>query len=116
MVPVAIARQLALSMPEAQEKSHFDIPDFRVKNKIFATIHIAKNYMMVKLSPIDQSVFCSYDKDVIFPVPGGWGRQGATFISLAKVRKAMLRDAIQAAWKTTAPVSLRKKYFPGKEH
>ena len=114
MVSVTIARQLALSMPETQEKSHFDIPDFRVKNKIFASIHIIKNYMMVKLSPIDQSVFCSYDKDVIFPVPGGWGRQGATFINLGKVRKAMLRDAIQTAWKTVAPVSLRKKYFPGK--
>ncbi|HEX7902960.1 MAG TPA: MmcQ/YjbR family DNA-binding protein [Chitinophagaceae bacterium] len=112
MVSVVIARQVALSMPEAQEKSHFDIPDFRVKNKIFASIHTDKNYMMVKLSAVDQSVFCSYDKEVIFPVPGGWGRKGATFINLEKVKKAMLRDAVQTAWKTVAPVSLRKRYFP----
>ena len=32
--------------------------------------------MMVKLSLVDQSVFCAYDADIIFPVPGGWGKKG----------------------------------------
>ena len=78
MVSIAAARKAALSFPETEEKKHFDTPDFRVKNKIFATIHEDKNYMMVKLSLVDQSVFCSYDSTIIFPVPGGWGRGGAT--------------------------------------
>lgn len=113
MVSVAIARNLALALPEAEEKSHFDIPDFRVKNKIFASIHTEKKYMMVRLSVIDQSIFCSYNKEVIFPVPGGWGRRGATFINLEKVKKSMLQDALQIAWITVASPALRKKYFPG---
>jgi hypothetical protein len=29
-------RQLALALPESEEKSHFEQPDFRVRNKIFA--------------------------------------------------------------------------------
>lgn len=105
---------MALSLPEAEEKSHFHIPDFRIKNKIFATLHADKNYMMVKLSVIDQSFFCSYNKEIIFPVPGGWGRQGATFINLKKIRKTMLKDALTTAWKTVAPPKLTEKYF-GKE-
>ena len=111
MITIEQARKAALSLPEAEEKPHFHLTSFRVKNKIFATIHADKNYMMVKLSTVDQSVFCSYDKNVIFPVPGGWGRQGATFVNLKKVRKAMLVDALTTAWKTTAPVKLIEKYF-----
>jgi hypothetical protein len=111
MVTIEQARTLALSLPEAEEKSHFHIPDFRVKNKIFATIHIDKNYMMVSLSVIDQSVFCAFDKDVIFPVPGGWGLKGATFVNLKKVKKSMLKDALTTAWKKTAPPKMVEKYF-----
>lgn len=111
MVTIEQARKLALSLPEVEEKSHFHIPDFRVKNKIFATIHTDKNYMMVSLSIIDQSVFCAFDKEVIFPVPGGWGLKGATFINLKKVRKTMLKDALTTAWKWVAPQKMGKKYF-----
>lgn len=113
MVTLATARQAALALPETEEKSHFNTPDFRVKGKIFASLHTDKYYMMVKLNPIDQSVFCAFDKNVIFPVPGGWGKKGATFINLKKVRKAMLADALTTAWKTAAPSGLRKHYFPG---
>jgi hypothetical protein len=115
MITIEQARKAALSLPETEEKPHFLRTSFRVKNKIFATIHADKNYVMIKLSLVDQSVFCSYNKKVIFPVPGGWGRQGATFINLKKVKKAMFIDALTAAWKTTAPVKLIEKYF-GKEN
>src|SRR5688572_15519711 len=94
------ARKAALSLPEVEEKKHFNIPDFRVNKRIFATLHEDKSYAMVKLTPVDQSVFCSFDKNVIFPVPGGWGRKGATFIDLKKVRKDVFFDALTTAWKT----------------
>ena len=110
MIPIEQARKAALSLPETQEKPHFHLTSFRVKNKIFATIHADKNYMMVKLSAIDQSVFCSYNKEVIFPVPGGWGKNGATFINLKKVKKAMFLDALATAWKSIAPAKLIEKH------
>jgi hypothetical protein len=112
MITIEAARQLALSLPETEEKSHFDTPDFRVKNKIFATLHVDKQYMMIKLSAEEQSVFCAFDKDVVFPVPGGWGRKGATFFNLKKIKKAMLLDALIVAWKTIAPKKMVQKYFP----
>lgn len=115
MMTIEQARQIALALPETEEKAHFHLASFRIKKKIFATIHADKNYVMVKLSPTDQSVFCSYNKEVIFPVPGGWGKHGATFINLKKVRKSMFLDAITTAWKTVAPPKLVEKYF-GKEN
>lgn len=54
---------------------------------------------MLKLSLIDQSVFCAYENgSVFYPVPGGWGTKGATFVELAKVRKDMLKDALTVAY------------------
>ena len=114
MITIEQVKKAALALPETEEKPHFHLTSFRVRNKIFATIHADKNYVMVTLSAIDQSVFCSYDKDVIFPVPGGWGKKGATFIDIKKVKKTMFIDALTTAWKKTAPAKLVEKYF-GKE-
>lgn len=111
MVSIESAKKAALSLPEAEAKKHFDLPDFRVKNKIFASLHSDKNYIMVKLSLVDQSVFCSYNTAVIFAVPDGWGRQGATFIDLKKIKKEMLLDALTCAWKNVAPKKLVHQYF-----
>lgn len=101
MADLQIARQIALSQPDAEEFQHFDHPAFRIrKGKIFATLWPKENRMMVKLTPIDQSVFYSFDASVFYPVPNKWGLDGATFIDLSKVRTDMLEDAIQLAWQT----------------
>jgi hypothetical protein len=98
MITLEEYRELALSLPDTVELPHFDNPSFRVNNKIFATYWIKDNRAMVKLSPVDQSVFCSFDKTVFFPVPGAWGKRGATFIELAKVRKDIFKDALTTAY------------------
>jgi hypothetical protein len=111
MVTIGNARKEALLLPETEEHSHFGKPDFRVRKKIFSSIHEEKKLMMVKLSLLDQSVFCAFDPAIIYPVPGGWGRQGATFINLQKIKKPMLVDALTTAWKNVAPTKLFEKYF-----
>jgi hypothetical protein len=63
------------------------------------------------LTLIDQSVFCSFDKTVIYPVPGAWGLQGATTVNLKKVRLSMLKDAVTTAYCTVAPPKLAEKFF-----
>jgi hypothetical protein len=112
MVSIAVARQSALALPEVEEKSHFEKPDFRVKNKVFAVIHTDTNRAVVKLNVADQSVFCSFDETIIYPIPGGWGKKGWTFINLKKVKKNMFLDALATAWKTVAPAKMVVKYFP----
>lgn len=110
MVTIEEARNLALSFPETDEHPHFDKKAFRVKKKIFATLDGKACRMMVKLSSTNQSVFCSYNSEVIYPVPGGWGRQGAAFIELKKVRKSMFRDALTTAYCNVAPPKLGDQF------
>ena len=104
------ARIIALSFDEAEELPHFEKPSFRIKKKIFATLDEKKTRVVIKLSETDQSVFCSYDKTVIYPVNGAWGKQGWTIIELDKVRDDIFRDAITTAYCTVAPKKLAEKY------
>jgi predicted DNA-binding protein (MmcQ/YjbR family) len=95
---IETARQIALSLPGTDEYPHFDKQAFRANNRIFATLWLPEQLMMVKLSPIDQSVFSTFDPSIIYPVPNKWGLQGCTFFELRTVREDMLKDALTIAW------------------
>jgi hypothetical protein len=98
MVDIETARKLALNLIGATEQDHFGKPSFRVNKRIFSTLWVKERRMMVTLSPIDQSVFSSFDPTIFYPVPNKWGLKGATFIELDKVRQDMLEDALTLAW------------------
>ena len=112
MVSNDTVRKLALAFPQTDENPHFHRKAFRVKKKIFATIDEAKRNVTLILSQVDQSVFCSYDPTVISPVPGGWGRMGATSVDLKKVKLSMFKDALTVAYCGRAPKDLAEKYNP----
>jgi len=109
MVSIETVRKLALSFPETDEHPHFHLKAFRVKKKIFCTLHEKDNRVMVKLSQVEQSVFCAFDNSVIYPVPGVWGKKGATFIELGKIKKIMFKDALTVAYCNTAPAKLAEQ-------
>jgi hypothetical protein len=102
MVNLDTFKQLALSFPGVEEQPHFEKTSFRVKKKIFATHAADSHIVCVKLSEIDQSVFCAFDKTVIYPVDNKWGKQGWTLVDLKKVRKDMLKDILNVAFNEVA--------------
>lgn len=110
MISLATVRKLALTLEGVDEKPHFEKISFRVKNKIFATVDVKVNIVVVKLSQIDQSVFSNYDRSIIYPVPGAWGHQGWTMVEMKKVRKDLFTDVLMTAYCTVAPAKLSDKY------
>lgn len=112
MVSASEARKLALSMPESDEHPHFERAAFRVKKKIFMTLHEKKKQAVVKLSVVDQSVFVKAPNNAIMLVPNKSAAQGWTLIDLTKVQKTIFRDAVQSAWFTVAPTQMVQQYFP----
>lgn len=112
MIDVKTVRKLALAFDEAEEKPHFEKQSFCVRKKIFATLDTPAQTVVLKLSAIDQSVFCDYDRNAIYPIPGGWGKQGWTAVELKKVRKELFKDALTTAYCTVAPKKLAEKYLP----
>jgi hypothetical protein len=108
-------RRMALSFPEAEEKSHFGTADFRVRNRIFATLP-DDDHAVVKLTPEQQEIMTGSEPGIFEPVKGGWGRQGWTRVKLAAADELTMRSALLTAWRNVAPVKLRKAHdeAPGK--
>lgn len=98
MVSLKTFRQLALSLEGASEEPHFEKTSFRVKKKIFATLNEKENKATIKLSLPEQDLFCIYDKNVMYPVPNKWGKQGWTHINLKTIPKEMCEDAVRTAY------------------
>jgi hypothetical protein len=92
-------RRIALGMKDAVESSHMDHPDFRVHNRIFATLHADLKWGMVKLTPEQQARFIAEDRDAFRPEQGAWGLQGCTAVRLAVVGEEILGEAMTLAWR-----------------
>lgn len=99
-------RQIALSFPETDEKPHFEKPSFRVKGKIFVVHNQAMNRISVKLSEVEQSIFCAFDQAMIYKVPNKWGNQGWTLVELEKAPVELLEAIIMESYCENAPVKL----------
>jgi hypothetical protein len=94
-------RRIALSFDGAAEGSHMGAADFRVGGKIFATLATEKQgYGNLMLTPEQQAEFVGELPDVFLPIPGGWGRMGATHIRLAQASEDALTGALRVAWKS----------------
>ena len=106
-VTVKTFRKLALAQPEAAEVGHMGHPDFRVENKIFATLGYPDGgHGMVKLNLEQRDGFVDAEPQAFAPVPGGWGRTGATLVNLKAVSLNALAAAIELAWGNVAPKKL----------
>lgn len=92
-------RRLALSLPEAVESSHVNHPDFRVRNKIFATLGYPDDrHGMVKLTPAQQEELLRAAPETFRPAAGAWGRSGSTVVLLSATKMATLAPIIRLAW------------------
>jgi hypothetical protein len=97
-------RKLALKMPDATEGTHHGVADFRVANKIFATLAYEKEGCgVLLLTPEQQEGMIADAPEIFSAVPNAWGRQGATLVTLAAVKADILEAALRTAWRRRAP-------------
>lgn len=99
-------RKLALAFPEATEEPHFEKTSFRVRKKIFATMAPEKAEVVLKLPPLEQTVFSDASGGAIYPVANRWGQQGWTVALLGKAKTDLLRDALACSYRCVAPKKL----------
>jgi hypothetical protein len=96
-VTSAQARRLALALAGACETPHMSRTAFRTTRKIFATLAGDGADLNLMLDPDLLDFYCEHAPDAFTPVPGGWGRLGATRCDLGRVDEATLRSALEAA-------------------
>ena len=110
-------RRLALAMPDAIESAHMGHPDFRVNNRIFASLHhdrASGMVGMVKLTPEQQEQFIQDDPDTFSPEAGAWGRAGCTKVRLASADEETVGEALTLAWQNILKTPRSKTRRPAK--
>ncbi|MFN7304540.1 MAG: MmcQ/YjbR family DNA-binding protein [Phenylobacterium sp.] len=99
----ARAKELALSLEGASERPHFDRTALRTPRKTFATLAVDGADINLMFDSDLRDFFCEQDPAAFSPVPGGWGRMGATRCDLSAVDDAGLVSALKAAHALAAP-------------
>ncbi|KQZ26754.1 hypothetical protein ASD50_04100 [Mesorhizobium sp. Root552] len=102
MVTGSRFRDMALSFAGAVEGGHFDVTDFRVKGRIFATWRDKDSRAVLKLAPDQQKLLMETSRTVFSPVDGSWGQKGWTKVALDIADEATLHHAMKMAWSTLA--------------
>lgn len=95
-VTPAQARKLAVALDNTSASPHFNRTAFRTPRRIFATLANDGDDLNLMFDPALRDFFCEQD-DSFSPVPGGWGKQGATRCDLKRVDKDTLLSALKAA-------------------
>ena len=109
MITAEEVRQLALSLPEVEERETWGHPTFRVRDKIFATLAPNEQQADVKASLEKQDMLIAADPDT-FSVAQYTGRFGWVSVQLSTVHSGLMRDLVIEAWRRTAPKRLVAGY------
>lgn len=101
MVTMSAARKILLSLPDAREGAHMGHPDFRVNNRVFASLWPNKKKLaVIKLSIANQTALLQMDPEAYSL--NGWSRQGWTNVHLDKVTPTRFRTLAKESWNTVS--------------
>ncbi len=103
-------RALALSLPRAIEKPHFERASFRVdapRGKTIATLLERDATANVFLTIEEQEMLVGAEPLVFSKVPNKWGDKGATTIALAAADEITALSALKMSWRHAAPSKLQ---------
>jgi hypothetical protein len=104
MITAAAVRALSLAMPEAVQSSHFDVTDFRVRDKIFATIHPGgKKGALLRLDADEVAAVAEAHPRAFERVASN---ARALLVVFAHVDRAQYEHLLVEAWRGTAPKRL----------
>ena len=92
-------RKLALSFAGVTEGQHIAHPDFRVGDRIFATLGAPDGrHGMVQLLPEQQELAMEAEPGSFKSAAGAWGRGGSTFVMLETASDEWVQRALHWAW------------------
>lgn len=95
-------RELAMRLPQAEERDHFGTPSFRVRGKIFAQFSRGGDDVLFKFSLEQLDVLRMSAGDLFRPDPG-WGKYGWTHVRIAEMEEAWVDQLLRDAWRGVTP-------------
>ncbi|MDQ1474649.1 MAG: hypothetical protein QOJ99_6129 [Bryobacterales bacterium] len=108
MITVEQARAILLEMPVVEEGTNNGNPDFRVKNKMFATF--PRGFIFVNLRVGDEEVAILISQRRVFSIPEVNARGGWVSVKLAAITEEEFVQVAWKAWRYTAPPRISLQY------
>ena len=102
-VEIARVKALIATLAAVSSAPHFHRTAFRTPRKTFATLDETGRDLNLMFDPDHRDFFCEQLPEAFSPVPGGWGRMGATRCDLTVVDEATLLSALTMAHRLAAP-------------
>lgn len=102
-------REIALSLPEAEERETWGHATFRIRNKLFAMMAADEATASVKCVQEEQRACIGSDPDTFY-MPPYVGKHGWVGIVLERIDRDELTELVTEAWRMTAPKRLLKSF------
>jgi hypothetical protein len=94
-------RQIALSLPAAEERETWGEATFRVRNKIFAMMGSDGRWASIKATHEEQQALIEGDPDAFY-LPGYVAQHGWVGVRLARAKGDEVAELLTEAWRMTA--------------
>jgi hypothetical protein len=101
-------RRIALGLEGTTEAPHFDRAAFKVA-RIYVTLTADGKTANFKFTPDEQEFKCMLAPEAFAPVPNAWGKQGWTTATLARLKAAELKSALETAWQHAVPKKPKRR-------
>ena len=98
-------RQIAHTLPGAQESTSYGTPAFKVKGKLFARLHQDGESLVVGVDFDERAEMMSADPEKFY-ITDHYLNYPWMLVRLSKVRSDQLRDLLIASWRRAAPKQL----------
>jgi hypothetical protein len=105
-------REIALALPEAEERETWGNATFRVRNKIFVIMAADGTSASVKATKDEQTALLAEDPET-FTYPAYVGHHGWVGVDVGRVDGAQLRELVTEAWRLTAPKRVVRAFDGG---
>ena len=98
-------RQIALTLPGAEESTSYGTPAFKVKGKLFARFHQDGEALVVSVDFDERAEMMSADPEKFY-ITDHYLKYPWVLVRMSKVRPDQLRDLLIGSWRRAAPKHL----------
>lgn len=102
-------RQLALALPEVEEGTSYGTPAFKVKGKTITRLREDGETLVVKIDFLKRDILMNAEPETFY-ITDHYRDYPAMLVRLSSVRREVLRDLLEQAWRLEAPKRLIKAY------
>jgi hypothetical protein len=111
MIGIAKIRAYAMAHPEVSEAKHFNLPAFKVRDKVFVVIQKGSTHAIVSVDETQAEAAAAVEPQAYQVVRRNNGRIFVGVrVDLAKASGVRVKELVEQAWRHKAPKSLSAAY------